>query len=165
MIKWDRQESLMVSSAPVELLQRALELDTDSLCAELEPAFEVPALFESRGTRRVRETAVIMAVKVESATLTLRLRNAADVTLSMMVERGRITVWRVDGVLDALQFLFEGFGDEIYVQVGGSALSHLVQHAPFDGTMRRLLDLFSDAGHLPKVGSGSTTLGPRRDDV
>lgn len=151
--QWDRELKLKLGRVAVEVLERQLNLDEISLKIDLQPMFEIPTLFECRAANTVQLTTTAAAIRTENSTLSLYLLSPSGlqpiVFTTKQVALARMTVWRVDDVLDALQVLFVGSDSEIYMQVGAMALSKLVQRRRLDDDIKRLLDIFSQAGHLP----------------
>lgn len=153
---WTRIETWILDQVMVEMLQRSMVLSSDSLRLEMQPVFELPSLVELRGAKSTHTTAIVTALTVNESDLILRLRNTTDQSESELclkcITHTRITVWRIDDVLDAIQFLFVAPEGEIYIQVGAAALSRIIQQTSFCETIRQLLANFAEAGRLPHFG-------------
>ena len=153
---WTRIETWILDLILVEMLQRSMVLSSDSLRLEMQPVFEVSSFVEFRGAKSTRTTAIVTALTVKESDLILGLRNTTDQSESALslndITHSRITVWRIDDVLDAIQFLFVAPEGEIYIQVGAAALSRIIQQTSFCETIRQILSNFAEAGHLPHFG-------------
>jgi len=119
----------------IQVLQRSLPSLEEAKNEELLPFFHEPSLFQTNSCAPGslnRIAGVLTVLEFDNSTLRLMLciRNldSGDIINWAIhsIQESKMTVWRVNNVLDTIQINIDGEGEKrIYMQTGGSAISQI----------------------------------------
>src|ERR1035437_7701756 len=129
MINWEIDKTFTgLRGNIIRVLQRKIPLTNSALQAEVAPFCSLPTLIKAS---RQRETSIhrgtVTSLQFSSGSLSLGFRtddeSGACVRAQVpQVQSGRLTVWRINDKLDALQLNFDSADGWLYLQTGGDLL-------------------------------------------
>lgn len=120
------------SGTAIRVLQREVLLESAAVHEELEPFCCLPTLMQ---TSKIQDATpvrgMVASVGFESCCLNLGFRTDDETGAQFRVRLEdvtsiRLTAWRVNEKLDALQVYFESVGAWLYLQTGGQVLLDLI---------------------------------------
>lgn len=143
-IQWTLDRTYATASgAVIRVLQRDVPLDGSELQQELEPFCRLPTLLKTCiHHRKTLLKGMVAHATLASGSLSVGFRpeDAGEMPITVSVGnpvRLRLTVWRVDSKLDALQLNIECQDDWLYLHTGGDLLLPLF----FEDRSRTSLEL------------------------
>ena len=128
-ISWSEDRTFSVQDGTeIRMLQRAIPLESAAVAEELEPFCCLPCLLQ---ISRKKENKLLKGMvgdflfNVGCLDLGFRTDDESGILARFHIEKIkeiRLTVWRVNDKLDAIQLNIHAPGDWLYLQTGGEAL-------------------------------------------